>query len=447
VDYQLSTLNHQLSRWIIAGIAWLIATTGFTAPNPDPYPSPTSKKGLQVQMVGDALALGIQHAALNCHLASLVDLTARPDSIHFSFEGNDYSFLAAPITHLDSQVQPLSAHGVIVSLILLNYENGNEELNRIFLHPRYDRTAKTNHMSAFNVATPDGVRYLRAVVTFLAQRYSEPDSAHGRVWNYIVGNEVNSHWWWNNMGRATPEEVASEYESAVRLVHDAVRTASDHARVFLSFEHHWSIRYPAGAADQSCPGRELLEDFARFARGRGDFDWDVAYHPYPENLGEPCFWNDKSATQADDTPRITFKNIEVLPRYLARPELLWQGHPRRIILSEQGFHCPDRPTGERDQAAAYCAAWWKIAHLDGIDAFILHRHVDHAYEGLNLGLWTHQPNTISTPDRKRPMYEVFRLADTPEWEKAFAFALPVIGIERWEQMLPGPETPASAPQK
>jgi hypothetical protein len=310
------------------------------------------------------------------------------------------------------------------------------------MHPRYDRGAKTNQMSAFNVATPDGVRYLRATIAFFAQRYSEAGAPRGRVWNYIVGNEVNSHWWWYNMGHATAEEVASEYERAVRVVHDAVRTASDNARVFLSFEHHWAIRYPSGAPDQSCPGCELLEAFARFARERGDFDWEIAYHPYPENLGEPRFWLDKSAKSGDDTPRITFKNIEVLPRYLAtHSELLWQGHPRHVILSEQGFHCRERPGGERDQAAAYCAAWWKVAHLDGIDAFILHRHVDHAYEGLNLGLWTHKPDTIATPDRQRPMYEMFRVADTPEWEKAFAFALPVIGIERWEQLLPADHSP------
>jgi hypothetical protein len=414
------------------------------APNPEPYPTPASKKGLQVQMVDDALALGIHHAGLNCHVASFVDLQGRPDSVKFTFEDHNYSFRAAPVAYLDAQIKPLSDHGVVVSLILLNYENADEALNAIFLHPRYDRTAKTNRMSAFNTATPEGNRHLRAAVAFLAQRYSAPGAPHGRVWNWIVGNEVNSHWWWNNMGRASAEEVASEYEHAVRLVHDTVCAELENARVFLSLEHHWSIRYPPGAADQSCPGRDLLEHFARFARfarERGDFAWNLAHHPYPENLGDPRFWLDKSAPPAEDAPRITFKNLEVLPRFLAHPELRWQGQPRHIILSEQGFHCPEeRADGERDQAAAWCAAWWKVAHLEGIDAFILHRHVDHAHEGLNLGLWTHQLNTISTPGRTRQMYALFRVADTPEWETAFAFALPVIGLERWEQLLPQPAT-------
>jgi hypothetical protein len=418
----------------IATALLVAASASFAAPNPEPYPTPSSKKGVQVQMVDDALALGIKHATLNCHLASLVDLEGNPRSVKFTFEGRDYFFRAAPVGTLDAQIKPLSAAGVVVSLILLNYENRDEALNAIFLHPRYDRAAKTNHMSAFNVETPEGILHLRAVVAFLASRYSDPAAPHGRVWNYIVGNEVNSHWWWDNMGRATCAEVAENYERSVRLVHDVVRLYSENARVFLSMEHHWGIRYPPGASDQSCPGRELLETFARLARERGDFDWHHAYHPYPENLGEPRFWRDRTALPSDNSPRITFKNLGVLPRFLAKPELQFAGKPRRIILSEQGFHCPERPDGERDQAAAFCAAWWKVAHLDGIDAFILHRHVDHAHEGLNLGLWTHKPDTISTPERHRQMYEVFRVADTPEWETAFAFALPVIGIQRWEEL-------------
>ena len=50
----------------------------------------------------------------------------------------------------------------------------------------------------------------------------------------------------------------------------------------------------------------------------GDVDWNVAFHPYPENLFEPRTWLDQSATASDDTPRITFKNIELLPRFLAQ---------------------------------------------------------------------------------------------------------------------------------
>src|ERR1051325_12225812 len=124
----------------------------------------------------------------------------------------------------------------------------------------------------------------------------------------------------------------------MRLIHCAVRKESSWARVYLSLEHHWNVRYAAGDERQSFPGRAFLDYFAKRAKGGGDFAWHVAFHPYPENLFEPRFWNDKSATFEENTPRITFKNLEMLTKFLAKPELLDDGKPRRVILSEQGFH-------------------------------------------------------------------------------------------------------------
>ena len=46
--------------------------------NRDAYPHASSKKGLQVQMVDDALALGVKHAALNFNLGNMVSLHPAP---------------------------------------------------------------------------------------------------------------------------------------------------------------------------------------------------------------------------------------------------------------------------------------------------------------------------------------------------------------------------------
>jgi hypothetical protein len=417
---------------VVLGIQFVVSCGA--AQNREPFPAIPSKKGLQVQMIDDALALGVRHATLNCDLTSWPSFDPKEADVRFTAsDGKEYVFRHGVIAALDRSVKALSDGGAVIYLILLSYESGDAARDALMLHPKYDKAAKTNRLGAFNTAIgEDGRCWFRAIVEFIAQRYSPAESPNGRVWGYIVGNEVNSHWWWYNMGRVPLEEVASEYEKAVRLVHTAVRRSSQNARVYLSFEHHWGIRYPAGKPDQSLPGRELLQKFAEFAQERGDFDWHLAHHPYPEDLGNAKTWLDKSATSADDSPRITFKNLEVLTAHLTQPKLLRHGKPRRVILSEQGFHCrEDLPDGEQLQAAAFCYAWRKVATLPEIDAFILHRHVDHAHEGLNLGLWTHKPNTVSTPDRKRPLYEVFRAADTPEWKKAFEFALPIIGLKEW----------------
>jgi len=392
-------------------------------------------------MVEDALELGIKHAALNVNLAQLLELRGTSNSFAENFRDAEFTFSQRYVEHLDRQVKPLSDRGVVVSLILLCYQNSDPALNEILLHPRYDLAAP-NKLGAFNAVTPKGQAALRACVEFLASRYSRPRDPHGRVWNYIVGNEVNSHWFWSNMGRASMTEFADDYLRAVRLVHTAVREHSANARVYISLEHHWSIHYPGGDERQTFAARPFIEYFARRARAEGDFDWHLAFHPYPENLFDCRTWNDKSATATAETARITFKNLEVLTDYFSRDELRIKGKPRRIILSEQGFHSPETPDGQLVQAAAYCYAYYKAAHLGGIDSFILHRHVDHGNEGgLNLGLWTRNKaaGNPAAPLAKKKIYEVFQSADKPNWEEAFRFALPIIGIKDWREILPGRE--------
>jgi hypothetical protein len=399
------------------------------------YPAAASKKGLQVEMVEDALALGVKHAALNFNLSQLIDPKDDPKNPNWEVAGRRYHFQRGYLAALDQQIKALSDRGVVVNLIVLTYQSNDPKVNRILIHPRCETNAP-NRLGNFNPVTEEGRRWLAATLEFCAERWSRPDQKFGRVSGYIIGNEVNSHWWWANMGRVSMAEFADDYLRTVRLVHTAIRQQASWPRVYVSLEHHWNIRYGAGDEKQAFPARAFVDYFARRAREGGDFDWHIAFHPYPEDLFEPRFWNDKSATtNVLTTPRITFKNIKLLPAYLRRPELLYQGQPRRIILSEQGFHTPKGADGEVIQAAAYCYAYKKIERLDGVDAFILHRHVDHAGEGgLLLGLRSNQPKEGESRPKKK-IYECFRLADTPDWEPAFAFALPVIGITNWNQVM------------
>jgi hypothetical protein len=399
----------------------------------EPFPTAASKKGLQVQMVDDALALGVKHAALNVAFNQLLNVRPGGDALPWSLDGQTVHFSRAAVNALDRQVKPLSDAGMVVSLILLYYESGNAELDRVMLHPGYDKAAP-NKLSAFNTVTPEGFLRYRATVEFLAARYSRPDRKHGRAVNFIVGNEVNSHWHWANMGRVPMEAFAADYARTVRATWTAVRRFAPESRVYVSLEHHWNIRYPAGDAGQSFAARPFLEEFARLGRAGGDFDWHVAFHPYPENLFEPRFWNDKTATASADSPRVTFKNLPVLTTFLRKPEMTHEGAPRRVILSEQGFHTPDGPDGETVQAAAYAYAYRLVEKEPAIDSFILHRHVDHGQEGgLWLGLWSRDPKGphAAAPLAKKRSYEVFRAADTAQWEEAFRFALPVVGLDRW----------------
>ncbi len=197
-------------------------------------------------------------------------------------------------------------------------------------------------ITGFNVMDPDGSRYFEACLGMLAERFSRPDQRFGRVVGYIIGNEVNSHGEWYPIGPAPLQQIAREYLAAIRVAHTAVRRHSVDARVYISLEHHWTAK---GNRDplRACPGRGLLDEMNRLSKVGGDFDWHVAYHPYPADLFDPRTWLDKTALPNADTPKITFKNLEQLTAYLRRPEMLCHGKPRRVILSEQGFNTPDRP--------------------------------------------------------------------------------------------------------
>jgi hypothetical protein len=403
-----------------------------------PFPTPGSKKGLQVQMIDDGLALGIEHATLNVSLGALIDLDQRAGNPTWQVEGKTYAFHRAYLDRLG--VKPLTEAGVNVYLILLGYETGRPDLDTLLLHP--SRAPKLpNHIAAINTVTDDGARLWRATVEFLADWFSRANDEHGRVVGYIVGNEVNVHKEWHNFGQMPREQAIADYLRQVRLAHAAIRRSSANARVYVSLTHHWTAE-PEQNPNDAMPGRLFLDLFARQARAGGDFDWHIAHHPYPENLGNPRTWQDRTATASIDSPRITFKNLEQLLAYLDRPELQHNGQRRRVILSEQGFHSDgtaDGKRGERVQAAAFCYAWEKVARLDGIDAFILHRHVDHRHEGgLNLGLWRRKPDSVATPDTPKPIYDCFKAAGTSAQIEAFKFALPLIGIESWEAVMERP---------
>jgi hypothetical protein len=155
----------------------------------------------------------------------------------------------------------------------------------------------------------------------------------------------------------------------------------------------------------------VLEELVRLGNKEGQIGWNVAHHPYPENLCFPDFWNDATATEDDDTFRITFKNLEVLARFLYREDVLFRGQRRRIIHSEQGFNSHNTATREVLQAMAYGKAYRKCMEIPEIDSFILHAHQDNKFEfGLNLGLWRRRPES-SVPDSPKPIYFVFRDID------------------------------------
>jgi hypothetical protein len=212
----------------------------------------------------------------------------------------------------------------------------------------------------------------------------------------------------------------------MRLIHLAARRYDPHARVFASFTHHWN--HP-GDGKRTYRTREMLDLLNRFSKAEGDFEWGVAYHPYPQDLRDQRTWMDTQPTFRFDSPKITMKNIEVLAAYLRQPEFRFAGEPRPIMLTEQGFHTPDySETTQRDQAAALVYTWQKLRALPSIEAFHYHRWIDNPHEGgLKLGLRT-LPAAGKPIGEAKLAWHLYRVLGTPDEGESSALARDLLGV-------------------
>ena len=404
----------------------------------EPIVWPKSKKGITCPVDrADVQALGAAQAAINVQLTSAflpAGAAAPAPGLALEVDGVPLAFAPAWVARVDQEVKDLTARGVHVLAIVTCTIPAGAGPSHPLVHPRCDLQRAPNRLTAFRVTDRIGTAHFVGFLRFLARRYSLPGAPHGRIAGYVIGNEIDAHWEWHNMGEARLDAVAAQHARELWLASLTVRSVHPGLRVFTSLTHAWDAPHVL-APGRAVPGRALLQALRRQPRC-SRVAWDVAFHPYPENLFEPRFWRDRLAFFAQDAPVVTFRNLEVLLHELG-VDPLGRRDPmdRRVILSEQGFHCPDGAGGEDLQAAAYALAWQRVAGCARIDAFLLHRHVDHRHEGrLRLGLWSADPSASdpSKPQRARRIHAVFRAAGTAAFAEVAAFALPIVGLTSWE---------------
>lgn len=321
--------------------------------------------------------LGIRHATINLVLSPMISEMPRPGFTPFKVDGREWYANEPFLKGLETTVRHLNAKDVLVSGILLVPNHAGKPMTHPEAEPR-------GIYAMPNLAGAGGAAHYRAAIHLLAERFTKPDC---RIINWILHNEIDQAGVWTNMGDQPLARYLESYVRSMRTVYHTMRLRDPHARTFISLTHHWNKpSFGSGAYTV----RPLLDLFGEMAAAEGDFEWGVAYHPYPQDLRNPDTWNDRDVTGDFDTPYITPKNLEVLPAYLAQPRFLYRGaSPRAILFSEQGFNTPTLgEADQRRQVAGLIYTFRKLPSLPTVEAWHLHRYQDmpDGEGGLRLGI-------------------------------------------------------------
>lgn len=392
--------------------------------NLEPKPIIKSKKGITCAesiIVGNSSELadlGVRHITINVVLNQF--LRDSGDSVEHDFCGKKYSFRKSIIDRLDAVAKYSEENSIIASGIVL-IRQPQSEIEKILCHPG---ALSFSAYTMPNLTNQEGFTLYAALIDFLCKRYSQKN-AHGRIDNWIIHNEVDYAADWTDMGRVPMSLYMEQYMRSMRIVEVLSKKYSKHSRVFISLTHNWQS--PVDNSWRTYCVKDMLDYLCAASLLETNFDWGVAYHPYPKNLFKADAWNDTGLEFNFNTPIITLKNIEVLFAYLNKKEFLYAAKPRTVIFSEQGFHSDYTKSGFAQQCAAFLYAWKRIEKIDTLEAFHNHRWQDHPNEGgLLLGLRKLPQEGSSLGDPKEA-WEVFKALDTPKQKEFERKYIKIIG--------------------
>ena len=383
-----------------------------------------SKKGLLVdpnKLSGSELDdLGVKHAAYNIFLSRFFS----GSGIGYTYNGKSYSFSRAVVEEYDHVFSTLTKKGIDVTAIILNDAHGKTEL----IHP-LARSGASAPYCAFNAAEESGTQYLAALASFLAERYS--GNGHGKVMNWIIGNEINARHEWNYIKYMETDSYVEEYAKAFRIFYNAIKSVNGNARVYISLDQQWGQNL---TRTNGYSAKEILDSFNANIKNSGNIDWGVAQHPYNYPLNNPRAWtaSGKAASyilDSETTPVLSIKNIHILTDYLQKEEFLTDdGEVRHITLSEMGY---TSSSGQELQAASFVYAYKIVEANQYIDNLLFSRETDASVEisqGLALGL-----NSID--GGRKSIYNAYKYVDTEKSAEYTDFALKVIGISSWSEVI------------
>ena len=426
-------------------------------------PASKTKKGLAVQMLGEARMLGVGYTAVNMFLNDFMSAEEGANTEVYVYQNENYYFNIDKISEYDKKIKYLTNEGINVTAVLLisargftpsgqNSRDGADNYGydayqslvpvdpiEYMIHPNAFLYGQNGEPFFYGVNSTNemGVKYFEALMSFIADRYIKPDAGYGRVYNIILGSEIGRTTLLNNCGRIDIAQYVKDYMRALRICDTAIRSRFGGSRVYIPFDN-WFAEKPSG--DGNFVNKEIIDRLCEYSIKEGNFIWNVAYHAYNADPLNPECWKETAPTNDYSTPIITMKNIKVLCDYmnLEKKDYLPNEELRKVMLADQGFSSGDNSKENQElQAAAFVYAYLKVKYIPDITAFIYHGHVDSANDfAASFGLWTNMPDTVNEPFEKKKIYDVFKYMDTNRETEKIEFAKAVLGIEDFTEIVP-----------
>lgn len=390
-------------------------------------PQPESKKGLLLdpQMLNTPMLtdLDVKYAIYNIPLSHILGETSNADlpTITYEYKGKEYKFNGASIKGYDNLFKYLSDSGMNSTAIILNdWNDAYPEL----IHPLARNKEAGAYYYAFNTADEEGCMYLEAIASFLTERYSGKE--YGLVSNWVIANEINQYRIWNYMDTDDINLYAAEFEKALRIFYNAAKSNYAEANVYFSIDHDWNNN--DGDNKDHFNAKDILAAINDIARQKGNYDWGLAIHPYPDPLTKVNYWTE-TYDKTENASLLTLMNLSTVTDVLEKEEYLDRnGDVRSITVTELGF---SSASGEKLQAAAFAYCYYIIEANPYVDAFIMNRQTD-AMEEVRQGLAFGIYDLDQSP---KYIFDTFKYIDTDEAQSHTEFMLNILGADSLEEAL------------
>lgn len=408
------------------------AVPELSSPAPVPLRNKKGMGGIHLNdFISDFDELDLGSATLNMFVTQFSYLSPGAGRIEHEYCGRKYYFDENFIVNnLDRLLKETGKRNMSVAAILLVQPESvamDKELARLLTDPG---NAGGGTLIMPNMTTLESVNCFAAITDFLISRYTREDAKYGRISHWIVLNEVDGCTSWANMGYRPQYFFTDYYIKVMRLVNNILRQYDRNAETFASFTHSWTL--PA----LDYPAKDMMEAISLMGRNEGDYRWALACHSYPWDLLNPRCWECPYSTPSMDAQCVSFRNLEVLDKWVKMPEHMYQGTQKRSVwLSEAGLNSrsySDEHLLEQEAGTAY--AWKKVEALDGIDGWQWHNWIDNTGDGENalLGL---RKYIDGYDGEAKPAWHVYKAAGTDAEDACFDKYLGYLGLGDWDEIM------------